>query len=97
MGEKKPAKERISEILFDADPENLRAHGCPKDEYDGEAETILFCCDFLGATATGSAIEGVFIEKFSTEHGDKHNMEHPEKFWADLVEKINEVLKERRK
>jgi len=83
---------QISGILYEADPEKLRACGCPKDEYDGEAKTILFCCDFLNATATGSAIEGVFIEKFSTEHGDKHNIHHPKKFWADLAKKINQVL-----
>lgn len=51
----------ISAILFEADLASLATHGCPDDEYDGEATIILFR---LTHTNTEEDVVNIIFEEF---------------------------------
>ena len=84
---------RVSKILFELDPIDLRRFGVPEDEYDGEAEMLV---ERIMARETLSAqmVREVFEKMFSQDMIDKYSSSEAFENVVKALKPIsNEIMK----
>ena len=79
-------KGKISEILYDTDPDDLRRFDVPQDEYESEAEDIAELVIYAEEKLTPNLVKRVLERAFSP------GFECPENVYDEIVRRLKPLL-----